>query len=163
VLKEYAHTDGRNVAQITASELPELERIANEVPGGIAAARAENILCFFYNLCAPLSSATKSQKQKPIKPRAPLEELLNSQNKVKLHPNPADQWVQLEYELLFDKPGTVLYIYDELGRKIETRAIGQNTRGLEVIDTRALPPGLYIAEIVQEGKPIYSGKFMVQH
>ncbi|MCA1764070.1 MAG: hypothetical protein LC664_13920, partial [Flavobacteriales bacterium] len=38
---ENLHTDGRNVAQITPSELPELERIANQVPGGIAAERAE--------------------------------------------------------------------------------------------------------------------------
>ena len=92
-----------------------------------------------------------------------LEELLREQNKITISPNPADQYVQLTYDLLFSKQETKMNIYDQLGRKVTTYTIGVNQRGVEILDTRKLVGGLYIAEIVQNGKQISSEKFIVQH
>jgi hypothetical protein len=41
--------------------------------------------------------------------------------------------------------------------------VGRVTKGLEILDTRNLVPGLYIVEIVQDGKQVFSDKFIVQH
>ncbi|MFT6996425.1 MAG: hypothetical protein ACJAQ4_000166 [Cryomorphaceae bacterium] len=85
------------------------------------------------------------------------------EGKVKVYPNPADQFVQLEFELFFSKVNTVMNVYDQLGRKVSTYTIGTNTQGVEILDTRKLVAGLYIVEIVQEGKQVFSDKFIVQH
>jgi hypothetical protein len=85
------------------------------------------------------------------------------EGKVKVYPNPADQFVQLEFELFFSKVNTVMNVYDQLGRKVSTYTIGTNTQGVEVLDTRKLVSGLYIVEIVQEGQHVSSEKFIVQH
>jgi len=92
-----------------------------------------------------------------------LEALIREQNTISISPNPADQYVQSEYELLFSKRNTVMNIYDQLGRKVSTYTIGMNTQGVEILDTRKLVAGLYIVEIVQEGNQISSEKFIVQH
>jgi hypothetical protein len=85
------------------------------------------------------------------------------EGKMKVYPNPADQFVQLEFELFFSKVNTVMNVYDQLGRKVSTYTIGTNTQGVEVLDTRKLVSGLYIVEIVQEGRQISSNKIIVQH
>jgi len=92
-----------------------------------------------------------------------LEALIRAQNTISISPNPADQYIQLEYELLFSKRNTVMNIYDQLGRKVSTYTIGTNTQGVEILDTRKLVAGLYIVDVVQEGKQVISGKFIVQH
>jgi hypothetical protein len=51
----------------------------------------------------------------------------------------------------------------KLGRKVSSYTIGTNTQGVEILDTRKLVSGLYIVEIVQEGKHVSSSKFIVQH
>lgn len=78
-------------------------------------------------------------------------------------PNPADQFIQMEYELLFSKENTEMRVYDQLGRLVTSYTIGVNTQGVEVLDTRKLSPGVYIVEMVQNGNQIVSNKFVVQH
>jgi hypothetical protein len=85
------------------------------------------------------------------------------EGKVKVYPNPANEYVQLEYELLFAKRNTVMNVYDQVGRKVNSYTIGTNTKGVEILDTRKLVSGLYIVEIVQEGQHVSSEKFIVQH
>ncbi|MFT6996604.1 MAG: hypothetical protein ACJAQ4_000345 [Cryomorphaceae bacterium] len=60
-----------------------------------------------------------------------------------------DQYVQLEYELLYSKLHTEMHVYDELGRKVSSYTLGENTRGVEILDTRKLVGGLYIVEIAR--------------
>ena len=82
---------------------------------------------------------------------------------MKISPNPADQFVQLEYELLFSKRNTVMTVYDQLGKEVSSYTVGTAQQGVEILDTRKLVSGLYIVEIVQEGKHVSSSKFIVQH
>jgi hypothetical protein len=160
---ETIDNQGKNIAQLNAAEINYLDNLAKDRESGVAGDRAENILCFFYNMCTPPPSSPKSNKEAVYKPKPQLEELIAAQNKIHVSPNPADQYVQLEYELLFAKPHTEMHVYDELGRKVSSYTLGENTRGVEILDTRKLVGGLYIVEIVQEGRQISSNKIIVQH
>jgi hypothetical protein len=136
---------------------------ATKQNGGIAAERAENILCFFYGICAPPPSSPKSNTVSPRKPKPEVEELIRAQNTVIFSPNPADQHIQFEFALLFSKENTDMRVYDQLGRVVKTFKIGAATQGVEILDTRKFVAGLYIVEIVQDGKQVFSDKFIVQH
>lgn len=154
---------GKNIAQLDSTQIDWLVNLANDPESGTAGARAENILCFFYGICSPPPPSPKSNTVSPRKPKPEVEDLMRAQNKVVISPNPADQFVQMQYELLFSKSQTEMNIYDELGRRVKTYTLGTAIQGVEVLDTRNLVPGLYIVEIVQEGKQVFSDKFIVQH
>jgi hypothetical protein len=85
------------------------------------------------------------------------------EGKVKVYPNPADLYIQMEYTLLYSKEHTDMRVYDQLGRVVKTFILGAAIQGVEILDTRKLVAGLYIVEIVQEGKQVFSDKFIVQH
>lgn len=160
---ENINGQGKNIAQLDSTQIDWLVNIANDPESGTAGARAKNILCFFYRICSPPPSVPKSNKISPRKPKPSVEELIKAQNKVSFAPNPADQYIQLEYELLYSKENTEMRVYDQLGRVVKTYTIGVNNRGVEILDTRKMVAGLYIVEIVQEGKQVFSDKFIVQH
>src|SRR6056297_1288946 len=160
---ETINSQGKNIAQLDSTQIDWLVNLANDPESGTAGSRAENILCFFYAICSPPPSSPKSNKVKDLKPKPTLDELLQEQNIIGVSPNPADQYVQLEYNLLFAKNPTEMNVYDQLGRKVISYNIGLNTQGVEILDTRKLVQGLYIVEIVQEEKQISSKKFIVQH
>lgn len=153
----------KNIAQLDSTQIDWLINMANDREAGTAADRAENILCFFYDICSPPPSTPKSNATAQRKPKPAAEELIRAQNKVAFSPNPADQYIQLEYDLLFAKEHTDMRVYDQLGRLVTTYIIGMNTNGVEILDTRKLTPGVYIVEIVQNEKQVFSGKFIVQH
>jgi len=160
---ENIDAQGKNFAQLDTAEISFLIDLANTKNSGTAGARAENILCFFYDICSPPPSSPKSNDNAPRKPKPTYQELVQAQNKVKFSPNPADEFIQLEYNLLFSKKNTEMHVYDQLGRKVTSYTLGLNTQGVEVLDTRKLTQGVYIVEIVQEGKQVFSDKFIVQH
>lgn len=82
---------------------------------------------------------------------------------IRVFPNPADQYLQIEYELLFSKAGTVMKVYDQLGREVADYQVDKKSKGVEILDTRKLTTGVYIVEIVQDGNQVSSEKFIVQH
>ncbi|NEN22831.1 T9SS type A sorting domain-containing protein [Cryomorpha ignava] len=92
-----------------------------------------------------------------------MEDLFDTQNSVKTVPNPADEFIQLEISLLFSKENTFLNVFDLEGRKLQSRTIGDVNDTLFVLDTRELTPGIYILEIIQDEKQIFTDKFIVQH
>jgi hypothetical protein len=160
---ENIDAQGKNFAQLDSVEIDFLMNLANTKNSGTAGARAENILCFFYDMCSPPPSSPKSNETAPRKPKPTYEELVQEQNKVSLSPNPADQFIQLKYELLYSKKHTEMHVYDQLGRRVTSYTIGATTQGVEILDTRKLTQGVYIVEIVQNGKQVLSNKFIVQH
>lgn len=157
------HDDDRNLAQLDSTEISFLLTMSNVPFGGIASERAENILCFFHDICKDPNPAPKSAATQPKKPKPQLDELLSRQNAVKTLPNPADAYIQLEISLLFSKERTFLNIFDIDGRKVQSRKIGDVNDTVIVLDTRKLTPGVYILEILQENKQIFTDKFVVQH
>ena len=155
--------DGRSIAELDTAEVLYLKTIANKNKGGTAATRADNVLCFFYGICKPPPGYPKSAPGQQRKPKPPLEELLADQNHVTARPNSADQYIELEYNLLFEKENTFLKVWDGQGRQVETWHLGRSKQGLKLLDTRHLAGGVYITEVLQDGKQVFSDKFIVRH
>jgi len=154
---------GRNTAQLNATEIAELQSIATKQYGGIAAERAENILCFFYNFCLDDNGAPKNNTIKSDKPQLTLEEAKRNAIQVEVSPNPADYLVEFEYDLLFPAQENTLRIFDVQGKPVREIRLGEEPRGIKAIDTRQFPNGFYVYEFLQDGKQVKSGKLVIQH
>jgi hypothetical protein len=154
---------GRNTAQLNASEIAELQSIATKQNGGIAAERAENILCFFYEFCLDDNGAPKNNTVKTDKPQLTLEEAMRNAIQIEVAPNPADYLVEFEYDLLFPAQENTLRIFDVQGKPVREIRLGEEPRGIKAIDTRDLPNGFYVFEFLQDGDQVKSGKLVIQH
>ena len=133
------------------------------MPGGIASERAENILCFFYDQCEQPIGAPKNNTPKRKQPEKTLEEAIEDLNQVHVSPNPADLYIEFEFELLESSKENTLRIIDTQGRPVQIWNLGVENMGIRVLDTRKLPNGVYFYELVQEDTKLKSGKFIVQH
>ena len=157
------HVAGRDVDQLSPAEINDLELISQVKPGGQAAERAENILCFFYDKCAPFVATPKNNDVKIKKPRLPKETLTDLLNSVNVAPNPADQYIEFEYEIFRSSKENTLRIIDVQGKPVKSWRLGSNQQGIKVLDTRKLPNGVYFYELLQDGEKLKGGKFIVQH
>jgi len=84
-------------------------------------------------------------------------------NTANVYPNPSDQYVTISYSLLGAQAGTYISVFDGLGREKEKRIIGEVYEGQELFDTRKMPNGIYFYQILQKGKKVHDGKFVVTH
>ena len=157
------YDDKRNVAQLTTSEIANLLKISDKESGGQAAERAENILCFFYDLCKKEMGSPKSNSDKPKKSKLTDKELYEGLNTVKVAPNPANTYIEFEYTILIPSESSVLRILDVQGKPIKSWNLGTNQRGLKILDTRELINGVYFYELFQGNEKLKSGKFIIQH
>ncbi len=129
---------------------------------GIAAQKAQNALCFHYQLCYDAEGQAKNASA-PRGPKPSYEELVAQLNTATAYPNPSDQYITIAYKLLHAKEKSVLTVMDNLGRQVESRNLGEVYEGQQLIDTRKLSNGVYFFQIVQEGKKLSEGKFIVTH
>ena len=77
----------------------------------------------------------------------------------KLYPNPAREYVTLEYDMDVETSGAVIEIMNIEGKHIETFML-HGTRGVKVIDLRYLKTGTYIVRLSVNGKTIQSDKLV---
>jgi len=157
-----AHGGGKTVANLSPTEISNLRNIAESSTAGIAAKKAQNALCFHYNICYTPQGQPKSNAA-PRKPQTTYEELVAKLNTVNAYPNPGDTYITIAYTLLHAKDETTLLIYDALGRQIESRQLGEAYEGQQLLDTRKMPDGVYIYQVIQDGKKVSEGKFVITH
>lgn len=157
-----AHSSGKTVANLDSTALAALKTVAENPTAGIAAKEARNALCFHYQICYPPQGQPKSNAL-PRKPQATYKELVAKINTVTAYPNPSDQYITIAYTLLHAKEETTLLVYDVLGRQTESRQLGETYEGQQLLDTRKMPDGVYFYQVVQEGKKVSEGKFVVIH
>lgn len=153
----------RNTAQLTATEIAAVQTIATKTSGGVAAERAENILCFFYDYCLDDAGAPKNNTVKTERPKQTLDEALRDAVQMIVFPNPADFFLEFEYDLLLPSEQNVLRVYDVQGKPIDKIVLGEEPQGIKVLDTRDLSNGVYIYELLKDGEQVKSGKFVIQH
>lgn len=154
-----AESQGRSIAQLNASEIASLTALADNDDAGLAQNKAENALCFHYGIC-PVPVGTPKNSATP-KPKPTKEELVEKLNTSAPYPNPASDFVTIEFELLFARENTRLSIFDPLGREVESRILGLNYQGQELFDTRNWGDGLYIYSITQNDELVETGKFTI--
>ncbi len=157
-----AHGGGKTIANLSPTEISSLRNIAENSTAGLAAKKAQNALCFHYQICYDAQGQPKNNAA-PHKPQSTYEELLARLNTVTAYPNPSDQYVTIAYTLLHAKEATQLLVYDTQGRQIESRQLGEAYEGQQLIDTSKMADGVYLFQIVQEAKKVSDGKFVVTH
>ncbi len=77
----------------------------------------------------------------------------------KLYPNPAHEYITLEYNIEYGATNPVMEIVSIGGRHIETFRLN-GTQGVKVIDLRSWNTGTYIIRLTVNGKTIQSEKFV---
>jgi hypothetical protein len=80
-----------------------------------------------------------------------------------VYPNPADDFIEFEYDLKVPSQNAVLSIYDLMGRELEKLDLGWEPSGIKVIDTSDLPNGVYIYELLKDQEQVKSGKIVIRH
>jgi subtilisin family serine protease len=158
-LIETAESQGRNIAQLDSSEIASLTALADNDDAGLAQNKAENALCFHYDIC-PVPVGTPKNVA-TLKPKPTKEELVEKLNTSAAYPNPATDFVTIEFEVLFARENTRLSVFDPLGREVESRILGSKYQGQELFDTRNWRNGLYIYSITQHDELIETGKFTI--
>lgn len=154
-----AESQGRSIAQLNTSEIASLTALADNDDAGLAQNKAQNALCFHYGIC-PVPVGTPKNSETP-KPKPTKEELVEKLNTSAAYPNPATDFVTIEFELLFARENTRLSVFDPLGREVESRILGLNYQGQELFDTRNWGDGLYIYSITQDEELLETGKFTI--
>lgn len=88
---------------------------------------------------------------------------MEANNKACAYPNPSNQYVTIEYNLLHSEEDTQIDIFNTEGRLMQSKALGKHYEGQQLFDTCNWPTGLYFYNILQSGEKIISSKFMVTH
>ncbi|NEN23508.1 T9SS type A sorting domain-containing protein, partial [Cryomorpha ignava] len=156
-LLESANAANRTEANLSTAEIAMVKGIVENPDAGLAGFRAQNLLCFHYNICYDAIGSPKSIAT-PQKPKATYNELIAEVNTTSAYPNPASSYVTIQFNFLRAEEKSILLVYDNLGRQVLSRNIGKIYDGQELIDTRKLTDGLYLYQLLQNGKKVSHGK-----
>jgi len=69
---------------------------------------------------------------------------------IQAEPNPASTWVAFNYSLPFDGSGAVIKIFDNMGKKIDEKAVADR-QGQFIWDVRKIKPGVYLYKLECNG------------
>ena len=149
--------EDRNIAQLNAAEISELEALANGNTG-MACISSRNILEAFYGydqFCDCIDrNGHKSSNSFSYKDEA------DTPLSIEASPNPATHYVEFSYELSEIDTEGVIMITDINGKTIQTFNI-KYEKGKQASDTRNIPSGSYVFTL----KTKYfeqSGKLIIQ-
>lgn len=136
----------KNLAQLDSNEITYLQTLADN--NGRVAGYAQNILCFFYNICYEKESPLASNQQKSMlfpttNAKSTSPELINILYEVAVYPNPADGYTSIAWEIYDELKNAQYRIVDLNGREMMQGKLDKN-KGEKVIDTRNLKNGIYI-------------------
>lgn len=79
---------------------------------------------------------------------------------IKVYPNPAHDFITIEYNTGNDNANGKIEIIDESGRRAYMRNLTRQFDQI-IMDTRYLKPGNYIIKLVINTKPVCSSKFVI--
>ncbi|NQU34458.1 MAG: S8 family serine peptidase [Bacteroidetes bacterium] len=149
-----------NIYQLTATQKTTLYNIyqnSTERAGAWAMniLRTVDTLTYKENYLLP----DGSNKSSLVKRQRPNNEVFES-SKLKVYPNPAKDYVIVEYQLAGDTDKAVVKVIDNNGF-IRQAVIQQNNHGFAVMDTRELEPGTYICHVSANGILVGVAKFIV--
>lgn len=150
----------RNLAQLDSTEISYLQTLAKNK--GRVAGYAQNILCFFYDICYEKELAfNEPQTKSNIIPNSKTEELNNILYEVKLFPNPAKDYTSIQWEIYDELNNAHYRIVDLNGRELLKGVLSDN-KGEQVIDTRKLGQGFYIIGIYNNNEMKVNRKLIVE-
>lgn len=150
----------RSLAQLDSTEISYLETLAEE--NGRVAGYAQNILCFFYNICYEKTFAFGNPQPKAMTVPTPntKEELNNVLYNVNVYPNPAKDYTSLQWEIYDELKDARYSVVDLNGRELLNGILTGN-KGEQVIDTRKLGQGVYIIGVYNNNEMKVNRKLIV--
>src|SRR5690554_6178255 len=152
--------DNRNLAQLDSTEIAYLQDLAEY--NGRVAGYAQNILCFFYDICFEKELVFEEPKTKSnMVLNSKSEELNNILYNVNIYPNPAADYTSIQWEIFDELRDAHYRVLDLNGRELLTGALTSN-KGEEIIDTRKLEQGVYIIGIYNNQKLMVNKKLVVE-
>jgi len=150
---------GKTVEETDSTQKAVLYDIMNNT-NGILQAYARNILIktdgFVYR--EPyIFWDTTINKSAEIKTNNPYS-IWNTQDYFTLYPNPAGNWITIEYNMDLYTSNAIIEIISLTGNRVTTFRL-QKPRGIKIIDLRKYTSGTYIVLIKENGKLLQSAKF----
>lgn len=152
---------GNNIFQMTAAQKSDLYTVYNNSTGG-AGALAKNVLLTADTLTYKEGYILPTEGAKTGKVRRRRANRNFESDKLKVYPNPARDYVIVEYQLAEDVEKVVVKIIDNNAyiRKTIERLSNQD---FIVIDTRGMKTGTYIVHVSANGKLVGVGKYIIVH
>ena len=125
---------------------------------GLAQYQAQEILCFFYNECIDRPFGDDMTKSM-VNETPPVEEMPDRELDFKMYPNPANDWVAIEFALSVE-PITIM-ITDINGKLVMTETIN---KPMYIWETLSIPNGTYIINLINTKNEIVgTEKIIIQH
>ncbi len=115
-----------------------------------------NLLEYYEPYLEPDLSKSVEVRKPRVKPVQPEVAYL------KVYPNPAKDFVTIEYNTYNDKTLGVIEVIDESGRKVSCRNLGRQFDQI-ILDTRDLKSGSYIFRLTSGDKYIGSANVIISH
>ena len=154
------HGAGLNAQQLDSTAVQALSSIMGMVYD-TPSSFISNTLCKFYGHCRPPLTGGDEGEPKLL-PYTPLpmswEHLAPT---ISLKPNPASNWVAIDYKLVGSIDDVLLTVQDSNGRSVFSRRL-QNLEGQVVWDTRSMAQGIYAVTIRQGKKEQQSETLVIQ-
>ena len=153
---------GKNIYQLTSAQKAGVYNIYQS-SNGRAGAWAMNILCtadtlsYKENYILP-TIGTKTGTVKRMRPNNDVFE----KNQLRVYPNPANDYIIVEYELAGDIDNATIKIIDNNGF-IRQTIMSENNHEYAVINTQSLESGTYICHVSANNKLIGVAKFVILH
>ena len=148
--------EDKEINQLDSIEISELLTIAGAMPNSFASMRAQNALCFFYNLCEPPIATVSLSENKIRKPKQILRKEI-----ITAYPNPANEFIIFEYGSIVNNKVESLTITDMTGKKRFVTNLRPEQHQY-IYDPRDINNGTYLYTITTQSGARYIGKISVQ-
>ena len=153
-------SQGKTAEETDSTQKAVLYDIMNNTHG-ILQAYARNILIktdgFVYREPYIFSDIT-TNKSAEIKTNDPYS-IWNTQDYFTLYPNPAGNWLTIEYNTDYFVSNPLIEVISLTGNTTGSFRL-QKARGIKIIDLRNYTPGTYIVLLKENGKVLQSAKFV---
>lgn len=151
----------RNLAQLDSTEIAYLQTLAENK--GRVAGYAQNILCFFYDICyeKDMSQGSHQAKAMMLPTQNNNEGLNNVLYNANIYPNPAKDYTSIQWEI-YDKLQDAHFSIVDLNGRVLLRGVLSVNKGEQVIDTRRLDQGVYIISIYNNNQLKMNKKLIVE-
>jgi len=156
--RENIFTQGKNILQLNSADISELQSIA-DLNKGFASAMAKNILCFGYGICTYTPPVGEGGSGSRI---AYPRRNNSSANEVTVIPNPASTFATFHWDIPSLDGNAFLKITDLAGRPLLNQLISQK-QGQFIWDTRKIENGVYLYQVIKEGRNIGLGKIIISN
>jgi Secretion system C-terminal sorting domain len=162
-IKSKVLKSGRKWQQMTASEIEQVRRIANNTRGD-AAVQANNILCYAFGECQPLvipflpnehgMSVLRAQTPHISKPTP-------SASPFVAYPNPTHTTISVDYNLTDKFENAYISLFDFTGREIKRQKLVASQSQVQW-QTSDMQAGIYLISIHADNRLVWQTKVSVQ-